>query len=436
MESMYERCIKVMSPAAGRATRLGIVKAEGCWLTDETGRRILDFASGVAVCNLGHNHPAVVAAAEKQLHAMIHGGHNVVYYESYVRLAERLVELTGGDTMVYFSNSGAEANEGAIKLAKYVTKRPAVISFRNSFHGRTLATISVTGSNAAYRKNYEGLLPSVYFAEYPYLFRTPYRIKDGKCPHEYFDQFDELFHTLVDPSMVAAVIMEPVQGEGGYIVPPVEFVSYVRTMCDKFGIQLIFDEIQTGMGRTGTLFAYEQMGIRPDILTCAKGIANGFPLSAVIGRSELMSQWPAGAHGGTFGGNPVACAAALAVLDQMTAGGALEKGRKAGEYFHEKLLLLQKKYPAVIGDVRGLGLMLGIELTGPEKTPAPELVAEVRKRALEKGLLLLECGTYHNVIRFIAPLTVSQEEIDLAVSILDGVFAELTGPARSAAVPA
>lgn len=426
MESLYERCMKVMPPVVKRATTMGVTKGEGCYLCSEDGRKILDFASGVAVCNLGHNHPKVVEAAEKQMKELIHGGHNVVYYESYVRLAERLVELTGGDTMVYFSNSGAEANEGAIKFAKYVTKRPGIIAFRGSFHGRTLATTSLTSSSSAYRKNYEGLLPSVYFAEYPYLYRTPYEMKDGKCPKEYFEQFENIFHTLIDPSMVAAIMMEPVQGEGGYIVPDKEFVQYVREICDKYGILLIFDEVQSGMGRTGKLFAYEHFGVKPDILTSAKGIANGFPLSAVIGKKEIMEQWPAGAHGGTFGGNPVACAAANAVLDELTDGGMLDNAAKMGDYFKEKLFALQKKYPSVIGDVRGLGLMLAMEMVHPDKTPDADITTAIRTKALEKGLLLLGCGTNHNIVRFIAPTIVTEKEIDIAINIIDECLKELT----------
>lgn len=426
MESLYERCMKVMPPVVKRATTMGVTKGEGCYLWSEDGRKILDFASGVAVCNLGHNHPKVVEAAEKQMKELIHGGHNVVYYESYVRLAERLVELTGGDTMVYFSNSGAEANEGAIKLAKYVTKRPGIIAFRGSFHGRTLATTSLTSSSSAYRKNYEGLLPSVYFAEYPYLYRTPYEMKDGKCPKEYFEQFENIFHTLIDPSMVAAIMMEPVQGEGGYIVPDKEFVQYVREICDKYGILLIFDEVQSGMGRTGKLFAYEHFGVKPDILTSAKGIANGFPLSAVIGKKEIMEQWPAGAHGGTFGGNPVACAAANAVLDELTDGGMLDNAAKMGDYFKEKLFALQKKYPSVIGDVRGLGLMLAMEMVHPDKTPDADITTAIRTKALEKGLLLLGCGTNHNIVRFIAPTIVTEKEIDIVINIIDECLKELT----------
>lgn len=425
MSTLYERCMKVMPPVAGRATKVGVTKGEGCYLYDENGKKLLDFASGVAVCNLGHNHPKVVEAAEKQMKELIHGGHNVVYYESYVKLAERLVELTGGDTMVYFSNSGAEANEGAIKLAKFVTKRQAIIAFRGSFHGRTLATTSLTSSSSAYRKNYEGLLPSVYFAEYPYLYRTPYKSEDGKCPKEYFDQFENMFHTLIDPYSVAAIIMEPVQGEGGYIVPDKEFVQYVRKICDKYGIMLIFDEVQSGMGRTGTLFAYEHFGIKPDILTSAKGIANGFPLSAVIAKKEYMEKWKSGSHGGTFGGNPVACAAANAVLDVLINDGALDNCKKMGEYFKGKLLELQKKYPSVIGDVRGIGLMLAMEMVGENKEPNGDLATKIKDKALEKGMILLICGTYHNIVRYIAPTIVKKEEIDIAINIIDESIAEI-----------
>lgn len=418
METLYERCQKVMPPAAGRSTKLGIKEGKGCYLTDEEGKKYLDFASGVAVCNIGHNHPKVVTAAKKQIDELVHGGHNVVYYESYVRLAERLVELTGGDTMVYFSNSGAEANEGAIKLAKHYTKRPAIIAFRDSFHGRTLGTVSVTGSNSLYRQYYEGLMPSVYFAEYPYLYRSPYK-EEGYQP--YIDKLKELFHTLVDPSMVAAIIMEPVQGEGGYIVPPKEFVQEIRKICDQYGILLIFDEVQTGMGRTGKLFAYEHFGVKPDIISCAKGIASGFPLSAVIAKKEIMETWNAGAHGGTFGGNPVSCAAALATLEVLTEDGALDNAAKMGEYFIGKVYDLQKKHKE-IGDVRGLGLMIAMEIVDENGNPDKMKTSKIVADALEKGLILLTCGTNKNVIRFIAPTIVTEKEIDKAIDIIDEVM--------------
>lgn len=423
MESLFERCKKVMPPASGRATTLSVVKGEGCYLTTDDGKKILDFASGVAVCNLGHNHPKVVEAAKKQIDSLIHGGHNVVYYEPYVSLAEKLVELTGKDTMVYFSNSGAEAVDGSIKLAKYVTKRPAIVAFKGGFHGRTIGAASVTSSNSAYRKNYEALMPSVYFLEYPNLYRTKYNTDGVTCPKEYMEQFDELFKYLIDPYSIAAVIMEPVQGEGGYVVPPVEFVQYVRNVCDQYGIKLIFDEIQTGFGRTGKMFAYQNFGVQPDIMAVAKSIASGFPLSAVIAKKELMEQWPAGAHGGTFGGNPVACAAGLATIEVLQSG-AIDNCAKMGEYFKDKLMELKSKYKA-IGNVRGLGLMIAMEMVRDDKKPDAELTKKIVAKALEMGLLLLTCGSDKNVVRFIAPTIVTKKEIDFAIEVLDKIFQSL-----------
>ncbi|KKM09843.1 4-aminobutyrate aminotransferase [Clostridiales bacterium PH28_bin88] len=420
MSTLFERAQKVLPPAAGRATRLGVVKAEGSYLYGEDGKKYLDFASGVAVCNTGHTHPRVVAAARAQMESMVHAGHNVVYYESYVKLAEKLVELTGGDTMVYFSNSGAEANEGAIKLAKYVSGRPAVIAFKGGFHGRTLGSVSLTTSNAAYRKHYEGLLPSVYFAEYPYCYRCPFGRVDATCAMECLEQFNRIFKLQVDPESVAAIIVEPVQGEGGYVVPPVGFMQGLRRICDDHGIALIFDEIQTGFGRTGKMFAAEHFGIRADITSLAKGIASGFPLSAVVGRADLMRAWPAGAHGGTYGGNPVACAAALATIELLEEG-LVENAAAMGAYLQAGLRELQARYP-VIGDVRGLGLMTGVELVGPDREPDGALVNRVLAGCLEEGLILLGCGAYKNVIRLIAPTTVTRDEIDQALKVLAGAL--------------
>ncbi|GIM27597.1 aspartate aminotransferase family protein [Clostridium polyendosporum] len=419
MSNLYERCSKVMPPAANRATKLGVTSGKGSYLYTEEGKKVLDFASGVAVCNVGHNNDLVNKAAIEQINKLVHGCHNVVYYESYVELAEKLVEITGNDTMVYFSNSGAEANEGAIKLAKYVTGRPALIAFKGSFHGRTIATTSITSSISAYRKNYEGLLPSVYFAEYPNSFRGRFKEKDGGykgC----IDELEDMFKKIIDPFSVAAMILESVQGEGGYIVPPVEFMQEIRNICDRYGILLILDEIQTGFGRTGKMFAYEHFGIKPDIISCAKAIASGFPLSAVIAKKEIMEKWQAGAHGVTFGGNPVSCAAALATIDILEKG-AIKNAEEMGSYFKERLLKLQEKYDA-IGEVRGLGLMLAIELVDKNFEPNSKLVKSVIENCLDKGLLLLSCGTDKNVIRFIPPTTVSKYEIDEALAILDEAF--------------
>lgn len=406
--SMYERCQKVMPAVANRATTLGVVDGEGCYVITEDGRKVLDFASGVAVNNLGFKNPEVVQAIREQLDTMIHVGHNVVYNESYVKLAEKLVELTGGDTKVYFSNSGAEANDGAMKLAKYVTKRPGIIAFRNSFHGRTIGSLSITGSNSGYRKYYEPLMPAVYWADYNDL-----------------EQFDAIFEKLIAPECVAAIIVEPVQGEGGYVVPKPEFLKGLRKICDDYGIMLIFDEVQTGIGRTGELYAYQTFGVKPDILTSAKALGGGVPLSAIIAKKEIMDQWPAGAHGGTFGGNPLACAAGLKTLEIIERDHLLDNCKKQGAYFLDKLKELQAKYPARIKEVRGVGLMVAMELCDEAGKPDAKLTAAIKAGALEKDLLLLTCGSDHNVVRFIAPLIVGKEEIDKAMDIIAGVFEEI-----------
>ena len=427
--TQHERSKVLLPPMAMHAeTTPCVVRGEGCYLYTEDGRKILDMASGIATNALGHCHPKVIAAAEKQLHTLIHAGHNILYYEPYTTLMEKLVEKTGNKYKVYFSNSGAEANEGAMKLAKYATQRPVIISMKNAFHGRTMATATITTSNAAYRKNYEPMMPSVYFAEYPYLFRTPYKMEDGKCPKEYFTQFDEIFKKIVDPSMVAAIMMEPVQGEGGYVVPPVEWLKYVRELCDKHSIMLIFDEVQTGFGRTGNLYAWQTLGVEPDIFTSAKAIAGGLPLSAVFGKKEIMDKWAKGAHGGTYGGNPVSCAASLAVLEELYEGGVLENVKKMGEVVRGKFYDLQKKYD-VIGDVRGLGLMNAIEFVKPEdNAPDGALCAAVQAEALKRDLLLLNCGADHNNIRLIPPLNVDEATLDTVFQIIDeSIAAALKG---------
>lgn len=412
---MYERAKKVFSPVAARATTLGVVKSEGSYLYTEDGRKVLDFASGVAVNNLGGRHPRIVKAIEDQLQTMIHVGHNVVYNESYVALAEKLVSLTGGDTMVYFSNSGAEANEGAMKCAKYVTQRPGVIAFRNSFHGRTYAAMSITGSSSAYRKNYEPLMPAVYFVDYPHAYTKE---EEEAAVARTMQEITDVFETQIEPTSVACMILEPVQGEGGYIVPPAGFLKKLREVCDQYGILLIFDEVQSGMGRTGTLYAHEQFGVRPDLMTSAKALGGGIPLSAIIGKKEIMSQWLSGAHGGTFGGNPLACAAALETLKVIEDEHLLDNCKQMGVYFKEQLMHLKETKKGIV-DVRGLGLMIGMELENGD------LVKKIRTKALEKNVLLLECGRHHQVIRFIAPLNVSKAEIDECIHVLDECFDEV-----------
>lgn len=422
-KTLFERAAEVLPPAALRATKLGVIKGRGSYVTTEDGKQYLDFASGVAVTNVGHNHPYVVEKAKAQMEELIHGGHNVVYYPAYIELAEKLNELNGGGNKVYFSNSGAEVNEGAIKLAKKVTKRPGIISFKRSFHGRTIATTTLTASNSLYRKDYEGLLPSVYFAEYPYAFRTG--LTDEAETKRCLDQLDEIFRFLIAPDQVAAIIMEPIQGEGGYIIPPVAFLKSIREICDKHGILLIFDEIQTAFGRTGKMFAWQHFDVKPDILTLAKGIANGFPLSALVARTDLMDQWAPGTHGGTYGGNPIACAASLAVIELLE-GGLLDNAVVMGQYFMDQLNGLQVSFTA-IKDIRGLGVMIGMELMTQDSEPDAQSVTMLKDKALEKGLILLTCGTERNVIRFIPSTAVSQAEIDQAMTIIREALVEIFG---------
>jgi len=417
MLNIYERAQKVFPPTAGRYTKFGIVKGEGSYLYTDNGKKMLDFASGVAVCNVGHNHPKVVKAAIEQIQNLIHGGHNVVFYESYVKLGEKIVELTGNDTMVYFSNSGAEANEGSLKLAKYVSKRPAIISFKGAFHGRTLGTISITTSNSAFRKNYEGLLPSVYFAEYPYCYRCPFKQQPGQCNMECLEQFESIFKYQIDPDTIAAMIFEPIAGEGGYIVPPKEFVQGLRQICNKNNIYLIFDEIQTGIGRTGKMFAYENYEVRPDIMSLGKAIGSGFPLSAVVAKRDIMEKWIAGAHGGTFGGNPVACAASLAVIDILE-NGMLENTVRMGNYLLNKLNKIKNKY-STIGNVRGLGLMIAVEFVKENMNPNGEIVKKILNYCYNNGLIMIPCGPDKHVIRFIPATTVNQAEIDFALRVFE-----------------
>ncbi|MCI1857791.1 MAG: aspartate aminotransferase family protein [Sporolactobacillus sp.] len=420
--TLYERACRVMPPVAtARATKLSIVKGQGVYLWDADGKKYLDFASGVGVVNMGHNHPLVMKKAHEQMDKLVHAGHNVVFYPSYVELAEKLSALLHHDYKIYFSNSGAEAVEGALKLAKWTTKRPGIISFKRSFHGRTAGAMTVTASSSVYRREYEALMPSVYYADYPYPFRSGLSAEQEteRC----IQSINEIFHYLIAPEKVAAIIMEPQQGEGGYIVPPQAFVQKVRAICDQCGIQLIFDEIQSGFGRTGQLFAWQNFNVEPDIMCVAKGIANGFPLSAVIGKNEIMDRWTAGAHGGTFGGNPVSCAAGLAVLELLD-GGLLAHVRTIGSYFKQQLVELARRFP-VIKDVRGMGLMVGIELMTASGQPDSQTVRRLRETALQKGLILLSCGVDHNVIRFIPPLVVTKAEIDRAMSILTASLSEL-----------
>jgi 4-aminobutyrate aminotransferase len=414
-----ERAARLFPPASARRTDLVIERASGAhiWTTD--GRRILDMASGIGVTNVGHNHPRVVEAARAQLESLIHMGHNIALYPAYIELAERLVDLVGPDRKVYFSNSGAEALEGALKLALRTTGRTGLIAFKRSFHGRTIATTALSASSAKYRTGYQGVMPNVYHVDYPAPFISGLDV-DAEVERCLRD-LDETFALQIAPSDVAAIVVEPMQGEGGYHPAPAAFLQGLRERADQHGIALIFDEIQSGFGRTGKMFAYEHSGVMPDIMTVAKGIANGFPLSAIIARADLMDSWPAGAHGGTFGGNPMACAAALAVIDILEEG-ALENARVIGDQLRAGL----EEVGAAVElqtDVRGLGMMLGIEFRNQDGTAATDFVGRVCSLALDAGLLLLTCGTEGNVLRLMPPTTLTSEEASDVIRLVKDAVA-------------
>ena len=404
---------------------LPAVRAEGAYLYTADGRRYLDFTSGIAVTNVGHGHPRVLAAAREQMEKFSHSAVGITLHEPLLRLTEELPKvMPPGMNMFFFGNSGAEAVEGAIKLARYVTGRPGIIAFEGSFHGRTYGAASVTSVKSKYRNHYEPFVPSVYFAPYAYPYRCPLGEDEESVLAWSLGGLQRVFERLIPPTQVAAILVEPVQGEGGYIVPPRRFLQALREVCDQHGILLILDEVQTGFGRTGQMFAAQTFDVQPDIMAVAKGIANGFPLGATVASRELMSQWSAGSHGTTFGGNPIACAAALATLDVIREENLLENCRVMGERFLEGFQQLKQEYP-MIGDVRGVGLMVAMELIEPggKKIPDGKTVFDVLQSCLERGLLGYMAGIAGQVIRFIPPLNVSQEQVDEALAILDDSLA-------------
>ncbi|MFD1349662.1 aspartate aminotransferase family protein [Oceanobacillus caeni] len=405
---------------------LPVVKAEGCYYYGADGKTYLDFTSGIAVENVGHRHPKVVEAIKEAADSLVHGPSGVIIYESILKLAAELQEvLPAGLDNFFFANSGTEAIEGCIKLAKHVTRRPYVLSFTGNFHGRSIGALSVTTSKSKYRKYQQ---PSWLTYQLPYA--LPEYLPEGADPEEFFpDKLEKDVKSLlkhqVDPEEVACMILEPVMGEGGYIIPPKSWMKKLREICDRYGILLIFDEVQTGFGRTGEWFAAQTFDVTPDIMAIAKGIAAGLPLSATVASKELMQQWPLGSHGTTFGGNPIACSAALSSLSVMKEEKLLDNTKAMGEYALSQLNKLKEKYD-VVKDVRGVGLMLGIELQNVEtKEPDGDAVMTVLNSCLEKGVLYYLCGNSGEVIRMLPPLTVTKEQIDQGIEWLDEALGEL-----------
>jgi len=414
----------VVPPVWSRIANIVVERGEGSWLITTDGERYLDYSSGIGVTNTGHAHPRVAAAVAAQAAKLLHGQQNIVYHEPGLRLYERLQHVLPGEGWgAFLSNSGAEAVEAAVKLARIATGRPVILGFRGGFHGRTAQTMALTSAKDVYRGHFEPLPGSVYHTAYPYC----YRAAGGShpidaCACDWEEQLDLTFHQLIYPEHVAAVIVEPVLGEGGYIVPPPGFLPRLREITRQHGILLIADEIQTGFGRTGRMFAVEHWAVEPDIVTMAKGIASGLPLSGILAKRTLLEKLPPGTHGGTYGGNVVSCAAANATLDVIRDERLVENAAARGAQFLAGLRALGDRYPA-IGDVRGLGLMLALEFVKPGvgdgRVPDPDLAKRVLAEALSRRLIVLSAGTYANVARIIPPLVTTADEVDLALGILD-----------------
>lgn len=411
--------IQHLSPVWGRITNIVMDHGTGSCLYDTAGRRYLDFTCGIGVTNTGHCHPKVVAAIQAQAAKLIHGQINIMFHQPMLDLIEALKPVVPpGLDSFFFSNSGAECVEGAVKLSKHATGRPNVIVFSGSFHGRTHLTMAMTTSKTVYRVGYQPLPAGVFVAPYPYAYKLGL---DADSTTDYcLGELKRLLKSQTAPEETACIVIEPVLGEGGYVVPPARFMRELRQLCTDHGILLVADEVQSGFGRTGKFFAVEHFGIVPDVMTVAKGIASGLPLSGVITRNELAAKWKTGTHGGTFGGNAVACAAATATVRAMLDEDLIGNAASRGEQLMAGLRGLQAEFP-VIGDVRGLGLMIGVEFTQdgqPDTTTAKAVV----KASLDAGLMLLTCSTYDNVIRWIPPLVVTEAEIAEGLQIFAGAL--------------
>jgi 4-aminobutyrate aminotransferase/(S)-3-amino-2-methylpropionate transaminase len=408
-------------PGPFNVTPVFVKRAKGAIIEDIEGKEYIDFAGGIGVENVGHCAEQVVSAIKKQAEQFIHTCFHVAMYKPYVELAKKLNEITPGDfsKKTFFVNSGAEAVENGVKIARYATKRPAIIAFQNAFHGRTYMAMTLTSQIKPYKWGFGPFCPEVYRMPFAYCYRCPFGLKYPICEIHCADYLEDFFIGTVAAESVAAIIVEPVQGEGGFVAPPQGYFKRIKSICEKHGILLIIDEIQSGMGRTGKLFACEHFDVIPDIILTGKSIAAGLPLAGVTGRSEIMDAPHVGGLGGTFGGNPIACKAALQVLNLLQ-GEMLGKAARLGEKVRNRFLNLQEQYE-IIGDVRGLGPMMGMELVKDResKKPAADEVKELVKRCYERGLIILSCGVYHNVIRTLIPLVITDDQLERGFSILE-----------------
>ncbi|EJQ42158.1 4-aminobutyrate transaminase [Bacillus cereus BAG5X1-1] len=426
---LHERRKNAVPEGPYNITELYVQSAKGAIITDVDGNELIDFAGGIGMQNVGHCHPKVVKAIQDQVESSIHSCFHVAPYESYITLAERLNELTPGDfkKKTMFANSGAEAVENAVKIARKATGRSAIVSFERAYHGRTLLTMSLTSKVKPYKHGFGPFVSEVYKLPYPYY----YRAEEGLTPEEVDAQilayFERFMLEEVASDNIAAIILEPLQGEGGFIVPTTTFMQGVRNICDKYGIIMIADEIQTGFARTGSLFAMDHFGVAPDLMTFSKSIAAGMPLSAITGRADLMDAPGPGQLGGTFSGSPAACAAALAVLDVIEEENLVNRAVEIGERMMEVFNSWKEKYE-LIGDVRGLGAMTAIELVKDKETkePAAEEVKAIMKETHSKGVITISAGIYSNVLRFLPPLVITDEQLEEGLTILEAAIAKLS----------
>jgi 4-aminobutyrate aminotransferase / (S)-3-amino-2-methylpropionate transaminase / 5-aminovalerate transaminase len=416
--ALFARREAAIPRGVGHSHQLFIARGENAEIWDVEGRRFIDFAGGIAVLNTGHRHPAVIQAVKDQLDRYTHTCFQVLAYEPYVELAERINAKAPGDfaKKTLFLTTGSEAVENAIKIARAATKRSGVICFAGGYHGRTLLTLAMTGKVAPYKTGFGPFPAEIFHAAFPNALH-------GVSVDDSIASVETIFKNDIEASRVAAIIIEPVQGEGGFHVAPPELLQRLRTLCDSYGILLIVDEIQTGAGRTGTWFAVEQSGVAPDLITMAKSMAGGFPISAVVGRAEVMDAAAPGGLGGTYAGSPIACAAALAVLDVFEKENLLQRSRDVGERLNAGLKAMAARH-ACIGDVRGLGAMVAMELfkNGDVKQPDADLAKRISAEATARGLILLTCGTYGNVIRILVPLTASDALLDEGLAIMADCF--------------
>jgi 4-aminobutyrate aminotransferase len=426
-KAVIDRDAQFISPSYTRSYPLVVSRGEGAIVEDVDGNRFLDCSAGIAVVATGHCHPKVVEAIQRQATRLIHMSGTDFYYQNMVDLAEKLAALTPGGVprKVHFGNSGTEAIEAAIKLARYHTGRKQFVAFYGAFHGRTMGSLALTGSRSGQRKNFFPVMPGVHHVPYADCYRCPYGKTVDSCAVECAQAIeDPLFRTVLPPEEVAAIVVEPVQGEGGYLVPPKKFLTELRRIADRHGILLIFDEVQCGMGRTGKMFASEHFDVVPDIVALAKGIASGLPLGATIARADIMD-WPPGSHASTFGGNPVAVEASLATIELLEQG-LIDNAATVGAHMKARLSEFPKRFPNV-GDVRGLGLMIGVEMVKDQSTKerAPELRDRIVQMCFARGLLVLGAGP--NTIRISPPLMLTREQADCAVDILAACLGR-TGP--------